>query len=94
MAFARSQTEESINEEEFRRCVSTRIDSFFAYVDTDGDGSISRSELHQNVRNSIKGQFSPDKLFQMLNLNDDDSVTRQEFKDFFINLCQQQNQSP
>ena len=87
-------TDESISEEQFKRALSARIDTFFCQIDEDGNGLITREELHQNVRNSIKGQFSPDKLFMMLDRDNSNEVSREEFKSFFINLCRQQNQSP
>lgn len=86
--------DESISEDQFKRALSMRIDLFFAQIDEDGNGLITREELHQNVRNSIKGQFSPDKLFMMLDRDNSNEVSREEFKSFFINLCRQQNQSP
>ena len=77
MAVLRGKTEGEITDEEFRRCLSTRIDTFFGEIDDDGNGFITRDELHLNVRNSIKGQFSPDKLFMMLDREHNNEVSRE-----------------
>lgn len=55
-------------------------------MDNDGDGSLSLEELQVNVRGSIRGQFSPDKIFQMLDLDKGGSISQEEFKSYFVAL--------
>ena len=63
-------------------------------MDNDGDGYLSLDELQANVRTSIKGQFSPEKIFRMLDLDKGGTISQDEFKQYFTSLGKDQGNSP
>mmetsp|Transcript_28850 Transcript_28850/g.43036 ORF Transcript_28850/g.43036 Transcript_28850/m.43036 type:complete len:229 (-) Transcript_28850:147-833(-) len=66
--------------------IHRNADATFAIIDVDGGGTLSRAELTNHLSVSGYNTETIDKIFNKMDVNKDDEISRQEFRDGMILL--------
>jgi Ca2+-binding EF-hand superfamily protein len=66
--------------------VYRNADATFAIIDVDGGGSLSRAEFAKHLSVSGYNEETIDKIFAKMDVNKDDEISKQEFRDGMVML--------
>jgi len=66
--------------------VHQNADATFAIIDVDGGGSLSRAEFANHLSVSGYNQETIDKIFNKMDVNKDNEISKQEFRDGMVML--------
>ena len=66
--------------------IHRNADATFAIIDVDGSGTLSRAELTNHLSVSGYNKETIDKIFNKMDVNKDDEISRQEFRNGMMQL--------